>query len=231
MPHPVRAIGWLISRQEILWRRSGLPLRIAGVALWIGTVAITTGIVAASLRWLPSPLPAIYWTYSLVAIRDLDLHALTVIEALQGGDLALARQRVSRIVGRDTADLSESEVVRATIETVAENLSDGIVAPLFYLALAGPAAMAAYKAVNTMDSMIGHRDERYRELGWFAARADDVFNWVPARLTSLLVWVVCALPPYSMQEPSQVRTPDIPKLLWLVPSACDWAARIGIGVS
>ena len=194
LPHPVRAIGWLIARQEKLWRRTAVPLRLAGVLLWLVTVGATAAIVAGSLRL--APLLAVYWIYSFVAIRDLDRHAAAVIAALP--DLPEARQRLSWIVGRDTANLQESEIVRATVETVAENLSDGIVAPLFYLALGGPAAMAAYKAANTLDSMVGYRDERYRDFGWFSARADDWANWIPARLTAALVWIVCLLPGFAL---------------------------------
>ena len=192
LPHPVRGIGWLISTQERLWRRTGIPLRAAGVGLWIITVS-----AAACAVWITLPYAAVYWIYSLVAIRDLDRHAVRVVEALRLEDLAAARERLSWIVGRDTAGLGETDILRATVETVAENLSDGIVAPLFYLALGGPAAMAAYKAVNTLDSMVGYRDERYSDFGWFSARADDVINWIPARLTAVLVWIVSLLPGYS----------------------------------
>ena len=97
------------------------------------------------------------------------------------------------IVGRDTANLDTPEILRAAIETVAENVSDGVIAPLFYLALLGPAGMAAYKAANTLDSMVGHKDERYRELGWASARLDDVLNFVPARLSAVLIWIAAGL--------------------------------------
>lgn len=203
LPHPVRGIGWLISAQERLWRRSGAPLRAAGVALWIVTVG-----AAAVAVWLTLPFAAVYWIYSLVAIGDLDRHAMRVVEALRTQDLAAARERLSWIVGRDTAGLDEAEILRGTIETVAENLSDGIVAPLFYLALGGPAAMAAYKAVNTLDSMVGYRDERYREFGWFSARADDFFNWIPARLTAVLIWIVSLLPGFACAESIRITFRD-----------------------
>lgn len=208
LPHPVRGIGWMIARHEAWLRRSGLPLRAAGVVLWILTIGATYAMVEATLRYLPAPWTAIYWIYSLVAIRDLDLHALGVVRALGQNDLESARRRLSWIVGRDTAQLDEGEVVRATVETVAENLSDGIVAPLFYLALGGPAAMGAYKAVNTLDSMVGYRNERYREFGWFSARADDWANWIPARLTALLVWLGCMLPGYSLTRSVRVTLRD-----------------------
>src|SRR5205085_1386130 len=108
------------------------------------------------------------------------------------GDIAEARSKLAMIVGRDTAQLEEPEILRAAIETVAENLSDGVIAPLLYLALGGPVGMAAYKAINTLDSMVGYRDQRYSEFGWASARLDDLANFVPARLTAVLVWT-CAL--------------------------------------
>lgn len=193
IPHPVRGIGWFITLQEQFWRRTGAPLRAAGVGLWLVTVS-----AAALAVWVTLPFAAVYWIYSFVAIRDLDRHAARVVEALRADDVAAARERLAWIVGRDTEDLDEQQIVRGTVETVAENLSDGIVAPLFYLAIGGPAAMAAYKAVNTLDSMVGYRDGRYRDLGWFSARADDAVNWVPARLTALLVWVVSLLPGFAL---------------------------------
>jgi adenosylcobinamide-phosphate synthase len=196
LPHPVRGIGWLIARQDKLYPRT----RPAGVLLWLVTVGVTAGVV------LLTPLLAIYWIYSFVAIRDLDRHAMAVIAALP--DLPVARERLSWIVGRDTANLDERDIVRATVETVAENLSDGIVAPLFYLALGGPVAMAAYKAANTLDSMVGYRDDRYRDLGWFSARADDWANWIPARLTAALVWIICLLPGYGLARSIRVTLRD-----------------------
>jgi adenosylcobinamide-phosphate synthase len=195
LPHPVAGIGHLARWQERWWRRSRLPLRIAGAGAWFGVVGTTVGFVLAAVVWLPSPWIEIYWIYSFVALRSLDQHATAVVNALRGGDLAAARRNVGYMVGRDTANLAEPEIARATIETVAENSSDGVVAPLFWLLLGGPVAMAAYKAVNTLDSMFGYRNERYREFGWWSARADDWANWIPARLTAALFCVTAAALP------------------------------------
>lgn len=180
LPHPVRGIGWLIVRLEPLCRR--LPLYLGGVALWLLVVGISAGVVWLTLPWL-----AIFWIWTFLAVRDLDVQAMRVIVALRDGDVAAARERLSMIVGRDTVALDEPEILRATVETVAESLCDGIVGPLFYLALGGPAGMAAFKAASTLDSMCGYRNERYREFGWAAARFDDVANYIPARLSVLLV--------------------------------------------
>jgi adenosylcobinamide-phosphate synthase len=118
-------------------------------------------------------------------MRSMCTHALDVLRPLEQGDVAAARRAVARIVGRDTADLDAAGVCRACLESVAESLGDGVVAPLFFAALAGAPAALAYRAANTADSMIGHRDPRYAELGWASARLDDVLNWIPARLAAL----------------------------------------------
>ncbi len=195
LPHPVVGIGRIASWMERVWRSTRLPLRMAGAGAWLGVMSATCAVVYATLRWLPAPYVQIYWIYSLLAVRSLDDHAMAVVRCLRARRLDAAREAVGRMVGRDTQHLNESEVMRATIETVAENMSDGIVAPLFWLLLGGPAGMAAYKAVNTMDSMFGYRNERYREFGWCAARMDDVANWIPARLTAVLIWMMAALLP------------------------------------
>lgn len=186
LPHPVSGIGHLARWQERWWRSSGLSLRVAGVGAWFAVVGTTVGAVCATLFWLPSPWVEVYWIYSFLALRSLDQHAGAVVKPLQAGDLVTARRNVGYMVGRDTAELDERDVARAAIETVAENTSDGVIAPLFWLALGGPAGMAAYKAVNTLDSMFGYKNSRYREFGWWSARADDWANWLPARITGLL---------------------------------------------
>ncbi len=193
LPHPVRGLGWLIVRFEAAWRTTGLSLKLAGALFWISVVAVAASFVTLTLVMIPRPYSHIYWIFCLLAIRDLDTQSTAVIAALCTNNIHTARERLSRIVGRDTHSLDEPEIVRASVETVAENLSDAIVAPLFYLAVAGPAGMAVYKAINTLDSMVGYRDERYRDFGWFSARADDLANYLPARLTAALI-VAAALP-------------------------------------
>jgi adenosylcobinamide-phosphate synthase len=195
LPHPVSAIGHWASWQERWWRRASLPLRWAGVGAWFTVVGAASGVVYLSLLWLPAPFIQIYWIYSFLALRSLDQHAMAVIAALRAGHLMEARKAAGFMVGRDTATLEEPEVVRATIETVAENTSDGVIAPLFWLLLGGPVAMAAYKAVNTLDSMFGYRNARYQEFGWWSARADDWANWLPARITAALFCLVAFVLP------------------------------------
>lgn len=207
MPHPVRGIGWLASAGERVLRATRLPLRIAGVVLWLGIVGLFTLVVWGTVR-LGHSWCSIYWIYSLLASRDLDVEAGRVARALEQNDIDKARKRLSWIVGRDTARLDEPEMIRATIETVAENFNDGVIAPLFYLAIAGPAGMAAYKAINTLDSMVGYKNEQYQEFGWAPARIDDLANLIPARITAMLIWIAALLPGFSARRSVQVTFRD-----------------------
>jgi adenosylcobinamide-phosphate synthase len=192
LPHPVEGIGFLVRRFERLLRRIMPYERAAGSVLVFMVLSVSLVFTAATLRWGGSPV-AVYWIFSCLALRSLDQHALRVIEALRSGDLNVARNLVGQIVGRDTGKLSENEITRAVFETIAENLSDGVVAPLFFLAVAGIPGMLAYKAINTMDSMIGHKNESYIRFGWAAARLDDLANYIPARITAGLIVLSAAL--------------------------------------
>ncbi|MBM4124552.1 MAG: cobalamin biosynthesis protein CobD [Nitrospira sp.] len=196
LPHPVRLMGrtiaWCDERIRPLWR-SPAGERMAGLVLAVGLpilvyaasrLAIET---AGQVHWALGMGLEVLLAWTTLAARDLADHALSVVRALEAGQLQGARAAVSQIVGRDTAELSEPEVARATVETVAESTADGVVAPLLYLAVGGAPLALAYKAVNTLDSMIGHQDDRYRFFGWASAKADDMVNWIPARLTALLL--------------------------------------------
>ena len=166
MPHPVRWMGRAITWLEGVLRRV-FPGTPAGERL----------------------------AGALLAARALQKESMAVCPPLAAGDLAGAREAVSRIVGRDTQRLDEAGVVKAAVETVAENTSDGVTAPLLFLALGGLPLGMVYKAVNTMDSMVGYRNERYRWFGTAAARLDDVLNWIPARLSGLMMCLAAALLP------------------------------------
>ena len=200
--HPVRVMGQIISVYEsvvLRWTRSRASQYAVGGMLALGL----PGLCYVSAEWFIQATTQLHvwmghvvWIllgYTTLAARDLADHAYGVYRALEGRTLEEARRAVSLIVGRDTANLSEQDVVRATVETVAESTSDGVIAPLFYLALGGPPLALAYKAVNTLDSMIGHRTETYRYYGLAAARCDDVMNWIPARLSGMLLAGASAL--------------------------------------
>lgn len=198
LPHPVVAIGRMINALDGCLRNPWLNERLAGVLLLLLVVAISAGITWVLLQTLTSLLPlagliaTIVISATCLAARSLHNESARVASALLSGDLPLARQYLSYIVGRDTAQLDESEIWRALIETVAENTSDGIIAPLFWLTIGGPVAAMAFKSVSTLDSMVGYRNRRYLDMGWASARMDDLLNYVPARLSALLI--VCAAP-------------------------------------
>lgn len=193
LPHPVKLIGNLGAFLENHCRKRGMNLRLAGMltlTALVGTAWLTTFLILKAAAFI-SPalhiLASIVIFYTTLCIRDLLFHAREVLRALEAGDLILARHKAGMIVGRDTGNLSEAEVIRATVESVAESLVDGITAPLFYGFLAGPAGSMVYKAINTADSMFGYKNEHFREFGWAAARLDDLANFIPARLTALLI--------------------------------------------
>lgn len=198
LPHPVILIGRLITALESLLRSVLRNERVAGVLLLIGTVGTAVLVAwlltraASLLHPLTGFLAAALLAYTCLATRSLHKESALVADALADGNLDKARLTLSYIVGRDTADLEEPEIWRALVETVAENTSDGIIAPLFWLALGGPIAGIAYKAVSTLDSMVGYKNERYLRLGWASARMDDLLNFVPARLTALLMVLAAA---------------------------------------
>ena len=202
-PHPVVGIGRLISLLERLFRRL-LPKTkggeiAAGACIWVLTVLISAGLPAALLYgaqklsvWLRLALESIM-CWQILATKSLRDESMKVFSALRGGTLDEARQAVSMIVGRDTAQLDEKGVARAAVETVAENTSDGVIAPLLFLALGGAPLGFFYKAVNTMDSMLGYVEMPYKNIGLIPAKLDDVFNFIPARLSAFLMLAAGAL--------------------------------------
>ncbi|MCC8977762.1 adenosylcobinamide-phosphate synthase CbiB [Bradyrhizobium acaciae] len=191
--HPVTWLGRLINLLDRSWNRDAdAPSfrRMAGVAAAIMVIALATAIgwavqsVLAS-GWVRVGLVGVL-AWPLVALRSLHDHVDAVADPLVSGDITAARSAVAQIVGRDPATLDDAGIARATIESLAENASDGIVAPVFWGALFGLPGILGYKAINTLDSMIGHRTKRHEAFGWAAARIDDLANLVPARLTGLL---------------------------------------------
>lgn len=209
-PHPVRMIGWLCLRLERIFRSLPGHPRLAGVVTvaavlgtTLGAVALLLGLANRVAPWAAAAV-AVFLLYTSIAARDLIRHSRAVWAALQDeseAGLEAGRQAVAMIVGRDTATLDRVGVIRACVETVAENMVDGVTAPLFYAMLGvmcapwlglEPIVLAAlgamgYKAVNTMDSMFGYKNERYLVFGWAAARLDDAVNFLPSRLSGLLL--------------------------------------------
>jgi adenosylcobinamide-phosphate synthase len=188
LPHPVRLIGRLAVWAEPRCRRLLANEYLAGAVYTLVVVAAAGGgvwLVIWGLQQLHpvlAGLAMVYFMYAGLAVCDLASEATAVWRKLEENDIDRARQRVSRIVGRDTERLAAPEIVRATVETVAESTVDGVLAPMFFAALGGAPGLWAYKAINTLDSMVGHREAPYTRFGWAAARLDDVANFVPARL-------------------------------------------------
>ena len=199
LPHPVRAIGRLALLAESLWRRLIPWPRLAGIvtvaSVLVGVGGAVLGLLALARSFHPlaADLLTIYLFYASFAARDLARHGRRVYDALAGQNLSRARQEVAMMVGRETAGLDGAGVSRAAVESVAENIVDGVTAPIFWAAVAGPLGAMLYKAVNTMDSMFGYKNERYRQFGFTAARLDDLANYLPARLTAVLVVLAAAL--------------------------------------
>lgn len=195
-PHPIRLLGRVIEYWEGVWYR---PRVTAGTVFWLavmGTTLIGVLGLLGAVMFLPQLAGAAvlaYFLYTGLATRSLHYESRRVEEALARGDLDEARSRLSMIVGRDTTELGQEEVRRATIETVAENLADGVSAPMFFTLLLGVPGLFLYKAANTMDSMVGYKNYRYAKFGKVAARADDVINYLPARLTALLMVAAAAV--------------------------------------
>lgn len=202
LPHPVKLIGRGITTLEKKLRDYLVPSvgeKRAGIVFMVAVVLSTFLSVwgVTQLGRLIHPhfevALIIYFSFTSLATLSLGNAAAGVKEALQNSALPLAQKYLSQLVSRETENLSEEAVIRATVETVSENASDGVVAPLFYLALGGPALAMAYKAVNTLDSMVGYRTPRYRDFGWASAKCDDWANYVPARLTGFLMSFAASL--------------------------------------
>ncbi|RWR10039.1 cobalamin biosynthesis protein CobD [Sinirhodobacter populi] len=192
--HPVTWIGRLIASLD---RR--LPRRrLAGVLAAVLVIGLAGGVAAVLQAALPDGWPGIVigglLAWPLVAMRSLHDHVAAVARPLAAGDLAGARRAVSMIVGRDPEALDAAGVARAALESLAENTSDGVVAPIFWGAVLGLPGIAAYKAINTLDSMIGHRTPRHEAFGWASARIDDLVNLIPARLSGLIFALVSRAP-------------------------------------
>ncbi len=220
IPHPVVMIGWLANRGEGMIRRLFLSsggLKAAGIMAVIVLAGGSYLLVAVLLEWCFHFSYYLGWAasvlliYQALAIKSLARHALKVLDALKKGNLERARHLVGLIVARDTHHLSEEEVSRAAVESVAESTLDGIVAPLFYSFLGGPPLVWAYKALNTMDSMWGYKTPRYRDLGWGAAKLDDAINFIPARLIGVFFLFLAPWTRGGLKRTAQAIFRDAPR--------------------
>ncbi|MDA8087277.1 MAG: adenosylcobinamide-phosphate synthase CbiB [Nitrospiraceae bacterium] len=196
--HPVRIIGRAVEALERFlrgpWPRMGGILLC--VAIVFGTYAATAYLANAldafSRRSYLGTLVLAFLLYTTIALRGLTSEGTKIISLVASGDIETARRQLKSLVGRDTENLDEGAIMKATVESLAENASDGVLAPVFYYLLGGLPLAMTYKAINTMDSMVGYRNERYRLFGWAAARLDDLANFIPARLTGFFICLTSA---------------------------------------
>ncbi len=216
-PHPVRMIGKYIMAFEAYIRRfarSAKALKISGIFLTLTTVIFTFFIAYFILLgakaihiWLYHVVNILIM-YTCIATKSLKDESMKVYKELKSEDIQNARKMLSYIVGRDTACLDESEITRAAVETVAENTSDGVVAPLFYMFIGGAPLALAYKAANTLDSMVGYKNERFIDFGWASAKFDDLVNYIPARLTALFMIIAAMFLRLDYKESFRIMIRD-----------------------
>jgi adenosylcobinamide-phosphate synthase len=194
--HPVRLMGATLTGAEKALRRAGFDGYGGGILLFLILAAVWGGgvsLLAAAAPWI-----AFLVVYSLVALRDLLRHGWSVERA---ADLAGAHAAIANLVGRDTSKMDRAACSRAAIESMSENLTDGFISPIFWYAIGGIPGIVIFKVVSTMDSMVGYKNERYLRFGWCGARLDDLMNWIPARITWLLIAMVAmVLPGYSARK-------------------------------
>jgi len=221
LPHPTRWIGRWINWIEGVFYDGGASAALQRAAGCVFCTSVVAGVLIATKVLIGLSLQldvflgqaVIIWlAYTTLATRSLHRESSRVVEALRHGNVALARERLSMIVSRDTGQLEEKEILRAVVETVAENISDGIIAPLIYLSVGGPLGAIAYKTLNTMDSMVGYQNERYRNFGMCAARVDDVANWIPARLSGIILVGASACLKLDWRRAWQVMRRDARKM-------------------
>lgn len=192
--HPIRLIGNLCKKLEKIFRETLKDsLKVAGLLTWIFSVVIVYLVsffivkISFSINYIVGIVISGIMIYFAISAKALKVEGLKVIKFLLKNDIDGARNQLSYIVGRDTRSLDKEGILRAVVETIAENMSDGVVAPIFYAGLFGAPFAFVYKAVNTMDSMFGYKNDKYKDFGFFPAKLDDVFNYIPARLTGYLI--------------------------------------------
>jgi len=195
LPHPVRGVGSLINMldKKLRGNTTVFAERLKGAIAALLVVA-TSGLlayflirIAVNINPILGSLVWVFLAYTSLSVRDLSVKIGSITDALKKNDIPEARRRLSKIVGRDTSALTSEKITTAAVESIAESTNDGIVAPLFYLVLGGPVLAIIYKSVNTLDSMLGYKNEKYLHFGWFSAKMDDVLNFIPARITGLLI--------------------------------------------
>lgn len=241
--HPIRLIGKLISKTEKMLRKvfpkTQKGERIAGLFLLIIVVLVTFFVSflilfgLSKIHWLLAKALETFWMYQILAMKCLKVESKKVYDAVEKQDLPLARKMISYLVGRDTSALSFEEIIKATVETVAENTTDGVIAPMIFMAIGGAPLGFAYKAVNTLDSMVGYKNDKYRYFGTCSAIFDDVVNFIPARVAGVLMVVAAAVCGYDGKGAAKIFIRDRKKHLSpnsaQTESACAGALGLQLG--
>lgn len=217
LPHPIRLVGKLVSLYEKVFYRTNHK-KAMGFLFMLAVIITVGGVLWGLLKlcslWMPLYwLVSIYLMYTALAWRSLKKETGYVFQALAEGDLPKARKMVSYVVGRDTENLTEEEIIKATVETIGENTIDGVLAPLFYMIIGWffdvPVIFVyIYKTINTLDSMVGYKNDRYRDFGFFSAKLDDVVNWIPARIGSFLMLFAGLLCGYRFKNGCRIYKRD-----------------------
>ncbi|MCM8802341.1 MAG: cobalamin biosynthesis protein [Candidatus Omnitrophica bacterium] len=202
--HPIRLIGRLIKFMENILRKgeNGKKMKIKGIIFSFLVIFIVVGIISilyffSKINYYSFLIFSIFCGWTSISIKDLRDKAKDIKIQLKNKDIKKARKALSKIVGRDTEFLNEDEIIKATIESISENTNDGIIAPLFYFTIFGPVGGIFYKTVNTLDSMVGYKNEKYIDFGFFSAKFDDILNFIPARITGILISISGFLLGYS----------------------------------
>ncbi len=213
--HPIRFIGSLCSGLEKIFRKIlNNYLKLAGLLTWIFSVVIVYIIsflilkLSFNINYILGTAISGIMIYFTISAKALKVEGLKVIKFLLKDDLEGARKQLSYIVGRDTNSLDKEGILRAVVETIAENMSDGVVAPLFYAGLFGAPFAFVYKVVNTMDSMFGYKNDKYRDFGFFPAKLDDIFNYIPARITGYLIIITAFILKLDYKNSYKIYTRD-----------------------
>ncbi len=214
--HPVRAIGWMIEKfenkfnngQSIMTGRlkgAAMAIIVIGVTMCLAYVAIE---ISKTLNLLLGLIISVYIAYTSFTVRELIKAANKVFEGLKENSLVAARKNLAKIITRDTKNLDEKRIIKSTIESTAENLNDSVVAPLFYLIIGGPVIAIGYRAANTLDAMVGYKNQRYTNFGWFSAKFDDVLNFIPARITGILICISASILQNNGRKAFQIMLRD-----------------------
>lgn len=213
--HPVRGIGYVARKFEIIFRSILKKyLKFAGLMVWMLIVMLTFMItfeivnITKELNIYFGIILEGILIYFCIASKGLVVEGYKVIKFLINDNIEGARKQLSFIVGRDTANLNKEGIIKAVVETIAENMADGIIAPLFYAGIFGAPLAFAYKAVNTLDSMFGYKNDKYIDFGYFPAKLDDIFNYIPARITGILIVICAAILRYDYKNSFKIYKRD-----------------------